>query len=103
MNLIEDEYITDMHFDSLSFGPREISEMVGLIQRYEAADKVFVITLQDNALDDDCINLLLQLIYSLPYLRSLDIRKNAFSEDGIKRLEEQLRTIEGVTGVVRTA
>merc|ERR1719215_1543434 len=86
MNLIEDEFITDLHLDSLSFGPREITEMVNLMQRYEATDNVFVISLQDNGLDDESINLLLQLVYALPYPRSLDLRRNAISTDGVKRL-----------------
>merc|ERR1719401_1755418 len=103
MNLIEGELVTDLHLDGLSFGPREISEMMALFQRYESLDKVYVISLVDNGLDEDSINLLLQLIFSLPYLRSLDLRRNCFGADGIKKIEDQLRTMEVVTGVIKSA
>jgi len=101
MNLIEGDLASDLHLDSLSFGPRELTEMVSLLQRYDATDKVYVISLVDNGLDEESINLLLQLIYVLPYLRSLDLRRNCISTEGIKRVEAQLKGMEGVTGVVR--
>mmetsp|Transcript_124272 Transcript_124272/g.397842 ORF Transcript_124272/g.397842 Transcript_124272/m.397842 type:complete len:882 (-) Transcript_124272:323-2968(-) len=103
MNLIEGEICTDLYLDGLSFGPREINEMLMLFPRYECQDKIFVISLVDNALDDDVINLLLQLVYALPYLRRLDLKRNCFTSAGIKKLDEQLRMMEGVTGVVKTA
>jgi hypothetical protein len=103
MNLVEDRAITDMHLDSISFGPREISEMINLFQRYNATDKIYVLSLQDNGLGEESISLILQMLFSLPYLRSLDLRKNCIGTDGIKRLEEQLRTMEGVTSVNRSS
>jgi hypothetical protein len=85
--------------DGLSFGPREINEMISVLQRYEAHEKVFIISLMDNGLDEEIVNLLLQLIYTLPYLRRIDLRRNCISEAGIKRMEEQLRSMEGVTSI----
>jgi len=103
MNLVEGDRMTDLHLDGLSFGQREISEMLSLLARYEALDKVFVISLIDNGLGDDSVNLLLQLMFQLPYLRSLDLRRNCIGPEGIKKIEEQFRAMEGVTGVIRTA
>jgi len=103
MNLVEGQLCTDLHLDSLSFGPRELNEMIGLMQRYDATDKVFVVTLMDNGLDEESVNLILQLIFALPYLRNLDLRKNCLTPEACKRIEEQLKTMEGVTGVIRTA
>merc|ERR1712190_477839 len=103
MNLVEGDRMHELNVDGLSFGQREISEMINLFQRYDATDKVFVISLADNGLDDDSINLILQLIFSLPYLRRIDLRKNCISNAGIKRIEQQLKTLEGVTGVIPTA
>jgi len=103
MNLVEGELIGDLHLDGLSFGVREINEMVGLLQRYDATDKVFVISLVDNGLDDECVNLLLQLIFALPYLRKLDLRRNCISQEGVKKVVDQLRTLEGITGVIPNA
>mmetsp|Transcript_33626 Transcript_33626/g.106763 ORF Transcript_33626/g.106763 Transcript_33626/m.106763 type:complete len:900 (+) Transcript_33626:111-2810(+) len=103
MNLVEGELMNDMHLDSLSFGQREISEMLNLLQRYDASDKVFVLSLVDNGLDDDSVNLLLQLMFSLPYLRKLDLRRNCISSEGVKRIVEQLKTMEGITSVIPTA
>jgi len=102
MNLIEGELVSDMHLDSLSFGQREINEMMQLLRRYEATDKVYVISLMDNGLDDECVNLLLQLAFNLPYLRRLDLRRNCFSQEGIKKILEQLKTMEGITSVIPT-
>lgn len=95
--------MAEINLDGISFGTREINEMIQLISRYDASDKIFVISLVDNGLDDDNINLLLQLVFSLPYLRRLDLRKNSFSNAGIKRLTEQLKTMEGITAVIPTA
>jgi len=102
MNLIEGELCTDLHLDGLSFGVREISGLLEKLTLYEANDKIFIVSLQDNGLDDDSVNLLLQLIYSLPYLRKLDIKKNCFSPEAIRRIEDQLRIMEGVTSVIKS-
>ncbi|CAK0851208.1 unnamed protein product [Prorocentrum cordatum] len=103
MNLIEFDNISSLHLDGLSFGPREIDEMMSLVQRYEAQDRVHYLSLQDNALDSSAIGLVMQLVYTLPYLRALDLRQNHLDPECARKLEEQLRAIEGVTGVVRTA
>lgn len=103
MNLVEGDRMSELNLDGISFGQREINEMINLLSRYDATDKVFVISLSDNGLDDDSINLLLQLVFSLPYLRRLDLRKNCITNAGIKRIQEQLKTMEGVTGVIPTA
>jgi chromosome segregation ATPase len=103
MNLVEANLASEMYLDGLSFGPREINEMINLLQRYEAQEKVFIISLTDNGLDEDVVNLLLQLIYTLPYLRKIDLKKNCISDAGIKKLEEQLRGMEGVTSVNKSA
>mmetsp|Transcript_110493 Transcript_110493/g.195581 ORF Transcript_110493/g.195581 Transcript_110493/m.195581 type:complete len:953 (-) Transcript_110493:166-3024(-) len=103
MNLVEGDLMTDLHLDGLNFGPREINEMVLVLQRYEATDKVYVVSLIDNGLDEECINLILQMIFLLPYLRCLDLRRNCISQEGIKTIEDKLREMEGVTGVIKTA
>jgi len=102
MNMIEGERIHDLHLDGLSFGLREIKEMLGLFTRYECFEQVYVLSLIDNGLDDDCVNTLLQVIFQLPYMRSFDLRRNCFTTDGIKRIEEQLRDMDGVTAVIKT-
>jgi uncharacterized protein YukE len=102
MNLVEGDLVTDLHLDGLNFSNREINEMISIFQRYDATDKVYVISLVDNSLDEDSINLILQLVFLLPYLKYLDLKQNCFGEAGIKTIEEKLREMEGVTGVVRT-
>jgi hypothetical protein len=90
--------------DALNFGPREINEMISLLQRYDpvnnALDKVFVVSLVDNGLDDDAVNLVLQMIFTLPYLRKLDLRRNCFSAESIKKISDHLHQIEGTTAVI---
>lgn len=103
MNLVEGERMSEINLDGLSFGQREINEMINLLQRYDAADKVFVVSLVDNGLDDESVNLLLQLVFTLPYLRRLDLRRNCISNVGIKRIQDQLKTMEGVTSVIPSA
>jgi len=103
MNLIEGDLVTDLHLDGLNFSNREINEMVSILQRYEATDKVYVISLVDNGLDEDSINLILQLVFLLPYLKYFDLRRNCYGPDAIKTIEDKLRDMEGVTTVVRTA
>jgi len=103
MNMVEGDRIHDLHLDGLSFGTREIKEMLGLFQRYECFEQVYVLSLIDNGLDDDAVNIILQVIFQLPYMRSFDLRRNCFSYDGVKRIEEQLRDMDGVTGVIKSA
>merc|ERR1719352_1165402 len=76
--------------------------MIGILQRYEVQDKVFVMSLIDNGLDEESLNLILQLVFLLPYLKSFDLRRNCISQEGIKTIEDKLKEMEGVTGVVRT-
>lgn len=103
MNMVEGDRISDLHLDGLSFGPREINEMLSLFQRYDCFEQVYVLSFIDNGLDDDTANLILQMIFQLPYLRSLDLRRNCFSADGVKKIEEQIRNMDGVTGVLKTS
>eukprot|EP00435_Cladocopium_sp_Y103_P023046 s426_g5.t1 len=103
MNMVEGDRIHDLHLDGLSFGTREIKEMLGLFQRYECFEQVYVLSLIDNGLDDDAVNIILQVIFQLPYMRSFDLRRNCFSYDGVKRIEDQLRDMDGVTGVIKSA
>lgn len=103
MNLIEGEGATNLYLDSLSFGVREINELLHLIPRYEKTERIFVVSLIDNGLDDENASLLIQLLYQLPYLRRLDLKRNAFTANGARKFEEQLRMMEGVTSVIRTA
>jgi hypothetical protein len=102
MNLVEGDLVTDLHLDGLNFSNREINEMISIFQRYDATDKVYVISLVDNSLDEDSINLVLQLVFLLPYLKYFDLRRNCYSDANIKTIEDKLRQMEGVTGVVRT-
>lgn len=102
MNLIEGDLVTDLHLDGLQFNNRELNEMVTMLQRYDATEKVYVISFVDNGLDEDSINLLLQLVFLLPYLKHLDLRRNCFKQDAIRTIEDKLREMEGVTGVVRS-
>merc|ERR1719146_355337 len=102
MNLTESNQCTDLHLDGL-FGPREVSEMLNLLQRYKATNQVYVVSLVDNGLEDESVNIILQMVFALPYLRSLDLRKNYFSNDAIRQIESQVRTMEGITGVIKSA
>jgi len=103
MNLIEGEMATDLHLDGLSFNKREIKEMLLLIPRYEATEKIYVVSLIDNGLEDDSVNMILQLVYMLPYLRRIDLKRNCFTPDGIRKFNDQIKMMEGITSVIRTA
>ncbi|CAE8674711.1 unnamed protein product, partial [Polarella glacialis] len=39
MNMVEGERVSDLHLDGLSFGQREINEMLGLLQRYDVCEQ----------------------------------------------------------------
>jgi len=102
MNLFESNEAQSLHLDGLNFGFREISEMVTLMQKYQVMSKVFFISLASNELNDEAVNLLLQLVMTVPYLRALNMRQNSFSPKAMQKFEDQLKLIEGVTNVVRT-
>jgi len=103
MNMFESGQSQSLHLDGLNFNNREIQEMLLLMQKYNVLDKVFFISLAGNAIEDESVHLLLQLIMTVPYLRALDLRNNEISPAGLRRFEDQLKLIEGVTGVTRTA
>lgn len=101
MNLIEAGECSFLYLDSLSFSNREVNEMLGMIARYNVEQKIFSCSLASNGLKDDCVNLILQMCFTLPYLRALDLRRNNFSNEAVRAIEEQIRSMPGVTGVVR--
>merc|ERR1719456_1356579 len=75
MNLIEAGECGFLFLDSLSFSMREVNEMLGMISRYSVEEKIFAISLAQNGLKDDSVNLILQMCFTLPYLRALDLRQ----------------------------
>lgn len=102
-NLIESDCASSLNLDGLSFGGRELNEMMSLVQRYDATDQVHFLSLQDNNLDGEAVGLLMQVVYTFPYLRALDLRQNCLEPENAKKMEDTLRSMEGVTAVVRTA
>lgn len=66
---------------------------------YNVADRVQVVSLQDNGITDEMLPLIMQIVFSANYLKTLDLRKNHLSAEGIRTVMESLTQIEGVTKV----
>eukprot|EP00392_Amoebophrya_sp_AT5.2_P002340 g2345.t1 len=103
MNLFESGDHHNINLDGLNLTPRELQELTSLLQRYQITEKVYFISLAENGLTDDAVNQLLQLVMQTPYLKALDLRRNALTGGGIQKINEQLRVMEGVTSVIKTA
>jgi len=101
-NKFESGSTSMIYLDGLHLTEREVQEIHNLMRQYEVLPKVNAIVLSDNGLTDAVVNLLLQIIFSLPYLKRLDLRKNAFTPDAIKKFQQQCQNIQGVTSVIWT-
>ncbi|CAD7957005.1 unnamed protein product [Amoebophrya sp. A120] len=103
MNLFESGDHHNINLDGLNLTPRELQELTSLLQRYQIQEKVYFISLAENGLTDDAVNQLLQLVMQTPYLKALDLRRNTLTGGGIQKINDQLRVMEGVTSVIKTA
>merc|ERR1719359_1197897 len=101
-NQFENASTSMIYLDGLHLTEREVQEIHNLMRQYEVLDKVNALVLSDNGLTDEIVNLLLQIIFSIPYLKQIDLRKNAFSPDAIKKFQQQCGNIQGVTSVIWT-
>ena len=61
MNLFESNEMQNLYLDGLYFTTREIAELINLTSRYNAAEKISYISLAQNGLKDDSINVILQV------------------------------------------
>lgn len=103
MNLFESGQSWSLPLDGLFFTTREITELTNLTSRYGVQEKIYFISLAENGLTDDSINTILQLVMKTPYLKALDLRRNAFTGQGLQKIGDQVRVMEGVTSVIKTA
>lgn len=91
-----------LYLDGLSVSDIELQEIHNLMQQYEVLDKIHGLVLADNALVDATVNMVLQVIFSVPYLKRIDLRKNCFTPEGIRRFQTNVQKMEGVTAVIWT-
>ncbi|CEM25182.1 unnamed protein product [Vitrella brassicaformis CCMP3155] len=69
----------------------------------EVADRLQKLNLSRNGLLDQHIPPIIQLLMRFPYLRRLDLSGNCLSYEGIKRLEDAVGAISGITLTQRIA
>jgi hypothetical protein len=91
-----------LYLEGLHMTEREVQEVHNLIRQYEVLEQVRALVFSDNGFTDDLVNLFLQIIFSLPYMQRLDLRRNAFSHDAVKKLQTHCQNIQGVTSVIWT-
>jgi myosin protein heavy chain len=101
-NQLEADSTSMIFLDGLHMVEREVQEVHNLLRQYEVLERVNTIVLSDNGLTDDLVNLLLQIIFSVPYMKRFDLRRNALSGEAIKRLQTQCQNIQGVTACIWT-
>jgi len=98
-NKFEAQSFSMIFLDGLHMTQREVQEIHNLMRQYEVLEKIKFLVLSDNGLTDEIVNLMLQIVFSLPYLQRLDLRKNCLSHDGIRKLQSHCQTMQGVTSV----
>merc|ERR1712078_738715 len=101
-NQLEAGSVSMLYLDGLHMTEREVQEVHNLMRQYEVLEQVRSLVFADNGFTDDLINLFLQIIFSIPYMQRLDLRRNAFSHDGVKKLQTHCQSIQGVTSVIWT-
>merc|ERR1712182_106623 len=101
-NQLEAGSVSMLYLDGLHMTEREVQEVHNLMRQYEVLEQVRSLVFADNGFTDDLINLFLQIIFSIPYMQRLDLRRNAFSHDAVKKLQTHCQNIQGVTSVIWT-
>merc|ERR1719218_121065 len=90
-----------LFLDGLQYGVKELGELRKLIVAYDQRENIHKVRLQDNALGQDALKEVLELIDLCPYLQVLDLRKNRLMEEQLLQLHQYLQQQPGVTNVVR--
>merc|ERR1712134_113968 len=98
-NQLEAGSVSMLYLDGLHMTEQEVHN---LMRQYEVLEQVRSLVFADNGFTDDLINLFLQIIFSIPYMQRLDLRRNAFSHDAVKKLQTHCQSIQGVTSVIWT-
>jgi myosin protein heavy chain len=101
-NQMEAGSVSMLYLEGLHMTEREVQEVHNLLRQYEVLEQVQALVFSDNGFTDDLINLFLQIIFSIPYMKRLDLRRNAFSHDAVKKLQTHCQNIQGVTSVIWT-
>merc|ERR1712134_83310 len=101
-NQLEAGSVSMLYLDGLHMTEREVQEVHNLLRQYEVLEQVQALVFSDDGFSDDLINLFLQIIFSVPYMKRLDLRRNAFSHDAVKKLQTHCQNIQGVTSVIWT-
>lgn len=91
----------NLFLDGLQYSVKELEQLKALVISYDRQDRVHQLHLQDNGLTDVSINILQELMATMPYLKILDLRKNQISDLGMQTLKGWLSNQAGVTEVTR--
>ena len=89
--------------DSLQVTDKELTEALNVIRATESTAKVSRILLATNRVGDSALTILMQIIFELPYLSYIGLRRNFLSGSTIQSLVNQLRSMDGITSVAATA
>jgi chromosome segregation ATPase len=86
--------------DGLSMEEKQLTEVFTMIKQFKAEERITHLSMTENLLFDDSLATVIDMIHSFPYLKLMDLKRNGFSAEGIKRVETQVRSLEGVTSVI---
>lgn len=86
--------------DGLSIDEAQLREVIDIIRQYGAQEKVTLMSLADNSLEDLTLGAIEQILLQFSYLKLLDLRRNKISLENVRRVESQLRALEGITAVL---
>ncbi len=102
-NFFEAGHCSHLRLDGLYVTEHEVMDLMAIATEYQATEKVQSVNLADCGFLDENAGCLINLLFGLPYLKEFDLSKNCFSLEAIRRFEQQCRTMEGVTNVMRSA
>ncbi|KAF4675069.1 hypothetical protein FOL46_002985 [Perkinsus olseni] len=91
----------DLLLEGLGYTVAEVYELLRMLHAADSAQQIEVIDLSKNDLNDEAVPLLCEIINMLSYLKLLDVSENYLTPQGIGKLSNFIKGMEGITSVLQ--
>ncbi|KAF4672448.1 hypothetical protein FOL47_000507 [Perkinsus chesapeaki] len=85
----------------LGYTVPEVYELIRMLHAADSAEDIELIDLAKNDLNDEAIPLVCEIINMLSYLKQLDVSENYITPEGVGKLAEFIKGMEGVTAIIQ--
>ncbi|KAF4697885.1 hypothetical protein FOZ62_014674 [Perkinsus olseni] len=91
----------DLLLEGLGYTVAEVYELLRMLHAADSAQQIEVIDLSKNDLNDEAVPLLCEIVNMLSYLKLLDVSENYLTPQGIGKLSNFIKGMEGITSVLQ--